>query len=58
MKQSSIVIAALFYGQDAVDAIKMNNQQKLEAEQEIDDKMDQEIETQFQYFPESSQKIF
>jgi len=36
----------------------MNNQQKLEVEQEIDDQMDQEIEAQFQYFPESSQKIF
>lgn len=36
----------------------MNNQQKLEVDQEIDDKIDQEIESQYNYFPESSQKIF
>jgi hypothetical protein len=48
----------LFFGKDHADAIKMNNQQRLEIDESIDEEMDQEAASTYEYYPESSQKIF
>jgi hypothetical protein len=48
----------LIFGKDYVDAIKMNNQQRLELDNSLDERLEEEAASAFRYFPESSERAF